>query len=211
MVTAAAMRGPGYPLGATGGHIGRPLGGHEVAAAGAANGMIMVGGDIRMHDGQLPYILGAHRAGREAYVRQPNQAGGTDIRIVITHVVDVIGVGIGAVMTRMARLAARPPSAGRTCRAWWCRWRVGRRRFGRVLRMLVQACSQISELLPQGGVLLLELRHDGQQGPQGMPHEEGRSSPFVRRNTGWWQLRIIHSESMQVLGGSVNHPCGSVN
>jgi hypothetical protein len=95
--------------------------------------MIVVGGDLRAHDGQLPYILRPQRARIAMDILQRYLAARAGLRIMIAAVVNVIGVGMGAVMRRMARLAAGLPPAWHARGAWGCLWRVGRRRFGRVL------------------------------------------------------------------------------
>ena len=84
--------------------------------------------------------------------------------------------------------------------------RIGRWRLGRVLGVLVKAGFQIANPLPERGTLLLALGGNGAQGAQGVLYERGCSGPFVRRNTRWWQRRIIHRESMQPSSHPVNHP-----
>jgi hypothetical protein len=120
--------------------------------------MIVVGGNLWAEERQIPHILDLHRTSILAPVRQRNLAGRADRRIVVTHLVDMIGVRVGAVMARMARLAAGLPPAGHP---YWARrrgGRIGRRWFGRILRMLVEARFQVSQALAEIGVHLLELR-----------------------------------------------------
>ncbi len=123
-------RGGGTGAKGARGDVGRPGGRDEVATARAADGMILMGGDRRAHDGELPHVLGLHRAGIVAHVRQRVVAGRADRRIMITHKIDLIGVGVGAVVPRMPRLTASFPPARYAHGARWCGWRVGRWGFG---------------------------------------------------------------------------------
>ena len=59
--------------------------------------------------------------------------GGTRLPSLLTHMVDLLGGRIGAVMPRMPRLTAGFPPTWSAHGARWCLWRVGRRWFGRIL------------------------------------------------------------------------------
>ena len=119
--------------------------------------MIVVGGDMGAHERKLPHVLGLHRAGVAAHVRQRTLAGGAGVRIVLTHSVNMIGGGIGAVMARMTGLATRLAPTWDARRAWRCLWWVRRRRLGGVLRMLIETGLEIRHSLLERGVGLLEL------------------------------------------------------
>ena len=186
----------------TRGYVGRSISGNEAAAAGAADRMIVVRGDFRAHDRDIPHELGLDGAGIPAQGRQRVTAGRADLRIMIPHLIDLIGVGVGALMARMARLAAGLPSAGHARRARRCRGWVGRGRFGRVLGMLLQTGGEISHLRVEVHQLLLLLIHHRQHGTNEVPHGQGGSGPGVGRNTSrWW--RVVHAPSMPNPGAVV--------
>jgi hypothetical protein len=129
-----------------GGHVARSVGRDQVAAAGAADGMIVVGGDIGLQDRYLPHVLGAHGAGIPPHGRQRTMAGGADRGIVVAHLINMIRIRVGAVVAGMARLAAGLAPTGNPRGAWWCGWWIGRRRFGRVLGVLIQASREVRNL-----------------------------------------------------------------
>jgi hypothetical protein len=171
--------------------------------------MVVVGGNLRANHRQLPHILGADGAGIAAHVGQRTLAGGAGIRIVLTHMVNLIGGGIGAVMTRMTGLTTRLPPALSVRRAWGCGGWVGRRGFGRVLRMLAEAGFEVRHSLLQRRVGLLELgqlllleRDDREERSEELPHRQWGGGPALGKNPSWWRLQI-HRRSMRGVGAAV--------
>ena len=190
----------------TGGHLGRPLGRDEVAAPWAADGMLVVRGDLRTYDRQLPYILRPHRACIALDILQRYLAARAGFRVMIVAVVNVIGVGIGTVMRRMPRLTAGLPPAWHARRTWGCRWRVGRWRFGRVLGVLVElrfehrdAGLEVGDLLLLVGNQLLLLCQNVQERANKLSHGRWGGSPVVWRDASGWHSSV-HSTSMPEIG-----------
>jgi hypothetical protein len=85
--------------------------------------------------------------------------------------IDLIGVGVGALLRRVPQLTAGLPTAWGAERVGRRVGRIGRRRLGRVLRVLVEAGFQIAHPLPERGMILLELGDKSEQGAQGVLHE----------------------------------------
>lgn len=152
-------------------HICGALGRHEAATAGAADGVIVVGGDERPNLRQLPCKLDLGCAG----VRVPLGEAGLAVRTcgweVVADGVDVVGIGGRPLVAGMPLLPARLPTARRPLRPRRGRRWVGRRGLGRVAGMLGEARFQVCHALLERGdlrerclVLLLEILHHLHQG-----------------------------------------------
>lgn len=99
--------------------------------------------------------------------------------------IDMVGVRLRTVVSFVSRLASFGTPARNTGRAGWRRWRVGGRRFGRVLGMLVEPGFKLGELRLELSELLLLLGHNRQQSHKGVLDEGGRRSPVIGRDTLW--------------------------
>jgi hypothetical protein len=190
-------------------HIGRSFRRDQGATAAAADGMILVGRNLRTYDGDLPHVLDLDGAGVVAHIRQRVVAGRASIGIVIAHMVNMIRVGRGALVARMPGLAAGLPSAFPAHGARWRRWRIGRWRFGRVLRMLIEPRFEVGHPLLKICVLLLEVRkllllecEDCQQRVEELSHRQWSGGPILGANPSWWRLQI-HRRSMRGIGAAV--------
>jgi hypothetical protein len=188
-------------------HLRRTVGGDEVAATGTADGMIVMRGDIGAHDREIPHILGLHRTGIPAHGLQGRLAGRAGVRIVIAHLVDMIRVG--ALVARMPWLSTSLPPTLPARRTRGCGGRIDRRRFGRVLGMLIEPRFESGHMLPEIHILLLELRNllllernDRQQRSEKLPHCQWGCGPVLGENTRWWRLQI-HRGSMLGVGAAV--------
>src|SRR5439155_7814969 len=161
--------------------------------------MILMGGDLRTHDRELPHVLGLHRAGIPAHVRQRVVAGRADRRIMITHKIDMIGIGGGAVVRRMPRLTAGVAPAWYAHPSRWCGWWVGRWGGGGVLRMLVELGFEVRYALLEVGfgleelskLGLLELERQETAADKGT-HGGRRGRPGVGGTTRRWR-RMVHA------------------
>ena len=181
----------------------------EIATPRAADRMIVVGDNLRAHDGQLPHILGLDRAGILAPIRQRTLAGRAGLRIVVAGVVKVIRVGSGTVVGGMPGLTTGLSPTRHPRGAWGCGWRVGRWRFGRVLRMLGQAGFEVGnthlevgKLLLLVSKLLLLLRQNGQERTDELAYRARRGRPVVWGETSRWRV-AIHAASMPGVGVAV--------
>jgi hypothetical protein len=173
--------------------------------------MILVGCNLRAHDGEFPHILKLDGTGVAAHVQERVVADRAGIGIVIAHMVDLIRLGGGALVARMSGLAA---GLGPTFPAQGAQWRggwVGRRRFGRVLGMLIEpgfqvghAGVQLGNLLLLVGNLLLLIRQNAHQGLHALADRQRCSRPVVwgDTDTSRWQVEI-HAASMPLIGMSV--------
>ncbi len=86
----------------------------------------------------------------------------------------------------MPRLATFGSPARHTGRARWHRGRIGGRRFGRVLRMVVEPGLQIGELCLELSELLLLLGHNRQQRHKSLLDEGRRGCPSISGDAVWW-------------------------
>jgi hypothetical protein len=105
--------------------------------------------------------------------------------MMVLHDIDLVGSWIGTVVALVPRLTAFGAPAWNTRRTGWRRWRIGGWRFGRILRMLVEAGFEIGHLRLELSQLLLLLGHNRQQCRKGVLDEERRRGPVIGRDTVW--------------------------
>ena len=183
-------------------HIGRTFGRDERATALTADRMILMGSDQGLDQRQLPHILGLERAGIVAMHGQIIAAGRTGGRIVVAGGGDLLGLGLGSVVAWMPGLPTGCAPAWNAGRPGWCRGRVRRRWFGRVLRMLVEARFEIGHARGQLHQLLLLEGHHGEGCQQELLHRQWRGGPLFQRNPRRWRA-CVHSSSMPAISMAV--------
>jgi hypothetical protein len=127
-------------------HVGRALGGGKFAAAGAAERMVVMSGDVRVDEWQFPDILSLHRTGIPASFVQQTLTGRAGLGVMVAHLRDLLGSWVWALVIWMAFLRTGFASTRHASRAWRRgRW-VGGGRFGGVLGMLIEPGLQLSKL-----------------------------------------------------------------
>jgi hypothetical protein len=170
--------------------------------------MIVVGGDMGLHDGKLPHILGLGGAGIARDMRHTGLALRAGIGIVVAHHIDMARIGQRALVPRMPELTAAGSPARRAGWTGRRRWGVGRWGFRRVLGMKVQAGIEIGEAgMELGDLLLLVgnsllLGQNDQQRLHALSYRERRSRPVVWGDTSRWQV-AVHAASMAGVGTPV--------
>jgi hypothetical protein len=183
-------------------HISRPRRCHQIAAAPTTDRMRMVRGDVGAHERHIPHVLDAYRAGIVQGGWQSIMTVRAHGRMMVAHGIDLGRVWLGSLVARMARLSTFATPTRCAGGTWWRRGWVGRRRFGRILRMLVEAGLELSEACLELDELLLLLGEHRQHGANKLPHSLWGGGPFLSGNPRRWCL-VVHATSMRCCGTAV--------
>ena len=111
----------------------------------------MMCGDFRHNNRQFPDILDTHGAGIPVSVEPLALAKRALLWVVVLCLCDLLWGRVRALMMGMSRLGAGFATARHTGGAWWRGRRVGGRRFGGVLRMLIETGFELTQALSESG------------------------------------------------------------